>query len=230
WELAGVVFPHRPEWAVGNFWAPEISEHKGRYSIYYVGRKRGGPLAVAVATADKPSGPYTDHGPIVAQDAGSIDPVAATDEKGIPYLIWKEDGNSRKRPTPIWAQRLNDDGTRLIGEMRELIRNDVDWEGTLVEGPFVLRRGDWFYLFYSGNGCCGTGCNYALGVARAHSLLGPWEKNPKNPILPANAAWRCPGHGSIVSTPGGRDFLLYHSYHAQTFTYVGRQGLLDEVK
>ena len=36
WELAGVVFPHRPEWAVGNFWAPEISEHKGRYSIYYV--------------------------------------------------------------------------------------------------------------------------------------------------------------------------------------------------
>src|SRR5436190_9369234 len=116
WKLSGVVFAHRPEWAVGNSWAPEISEHNGRYAIYYVGRKRGGPLAVAVATADKPSGPYTDHGPMVAQEAGSIDPVAATDEKGLRYLIWKEDGNSRKRPTPIWAQRLDDAGTKLIGE------------------------------------------------------------------------------------------------------------------
>src|SRR5579862_6594648 len=28
WEQKGVVFDHRPEWAVGNFWAPEISQYK----------------------------------------------------------------------------------------------------------------------------------------------------------------------------------------------------------
>src|SRR3954463_2358171 len=54
WELTGTVFPHRPEWAVANFWAPEMSEFQGHYFIYYVGRKAGGPLAVAVATAEKP--------------------------------------------------------------------------------------------------------------------------------------------------------------------------------
>src|SRR5690349_8124547 len=54
WEQTGSVFPHRPEWATANFWAPEISQHKGTYFVYYVGRKRGGPLAVAVATAAKP--------------------------------------------------------------------------------------------------------------------------------------------------------------------------------
>src|SRR5580765_6951986 len=54
WEQTGSVFMHRPEWAVGNFWAPEISQFNGKYFVYYVGRKRGGPLAVAVATADKP--------------------------------------------------------------------------------------------------------------------------------------------------------------------------------
>jgi xylan 1,4-beta-xylosidase len=230
WELTGAVFPHRPDWATGNFWAPEISEFKGRYYVYYVGRKRGGPLAVAVATAEKPSGPYTDHDPLVAQEDGSIDPVPATDESGVRYLVWKEDGNSRNRPTPIWAQRLNDDGTKLIGEPRELIRNDADWEGGLVEGPFILRRNDWFYLFYSGNGCCGVGCNYALGVARARSLLGPWEKNPANPILAGNETWKCPGHGSIVTDAQGRYWLLYHAYSTGGSVFTGREGMLDEVK
>jgi beta-xylosidase len=230
WELLGPVFPHRPEWATGNFWAPEISEFNGRYYVYYVGRKQDGPLAVAVATADKPGGPYTDHGPLVAQEDGSIDPVPVTDKDGIRYLVWKEDGNSRKHPTPIWAQKLNDDGTRLVGEPRELIRNDTAWEGKLVEGPFILQRNDWFYLFYSGAGCCGAGCNYALGVARAHSLFGPWEKNPANPILDGNATWKCPGHGSIVADAAGRYWLLYHAYSTAGSVFTGREGMLDEVK
>src|SRR5882762_1704524 len=63
WETVGSVFPHRPDWAMANFWAPEISEYQGKYFVYYVGRKKGGPLAVAVATADDPAGPYVDHGP-----------------------------------------------------------------------------------------------------------------------------------------------------------------------
>jgi beta-xylosidase len=231
WELTGSVFPHRPAWAVGNFWAPEISEFKGRYAVYYVGRKRGGPLTVAVATADKPGGPYIDRGPLVGQDDGSIDPAPATDENGVRYLIWKEDGNSRGQPTPIWAQSLNDDGTKLAGEPHELIRNDAaSWEGGVVEGPFILRRNGWFYLFYSGNGCCGTGCSYALGVARAHSLLGPWEKNPANPILAGNETWKCPGHGSIVQDAQGRYWFLYHAYSTGGSVFTGREGMLDEVK
>ncbi len=126
------------------------------------------------------------------------------DENGALYLVWKEDGNSIGKPTPIWAQPLNSDGTKLTGEAKELIRNDTDWEGGVVEGPYVLRRGDWFYLFYSGNGCCGPGCNYALGVARAHALSGPWQKNPSNPILAGNGDWKCPGHGSVVTDETGR--------------------------
>jgi beta-xylosidase len=230
WETVGSVFPKRPDWAVANFWAPEISEYHGRYYVYYVGREHGGPLAVAVATADQPSGPYKDHGPMVAQPAGSIDPAPVTDENGVRYLVWKEDGNSRGQPTPIWAQPLTEDGTQLSGQPKELIRNDTPWEGGLVEGPFILRRGEWFYLFYSGNGCCGSGCNYALGVARSKTLLGPWEKNPANPILAGNATWKCPGHGSIVTDESGRYWLLYHAYSTGGSIFTGREGMLDEVK
>jgi xylan 1,4-beta-xylosidase len=230
WEIAGAVFQKRPDWSNGNYWAPEISEYRGRYFVYYVGhKKQDGPLCVAVATAKKPNGPYSDHGPVICQDDGAIDPVAVTDERGERYLVWKEDGNSRNQPTPIWAQKLSSDGTKLTGERKELIRNDATWEAQLVEGPFILRRNGWFYMFYSGNACCGRECNYALGVARSRKLLGPWEKNPKNPILRGNEAWKCPGHGSIVSDQKGRDFLLYHAYHAKDFVYVGREALLDEV-
>ncbi|HEY9232027.1 MAG TPA: family 43 glycosylhydrolase, partial [Blastocatellia bacterium] len=175
-------------------------------------------------------GPYTDHGPLVCQEDGSIDAMAVTDENGARFLVWKEDGNSRNQPTPIWAQRLSSDGTRLVGERKELIRNTAAWESNLVEGPFILRHGDYFYMFYSGNACCGRGCNYALGVARSARLLGPWEKYPANPILKGNEHWKCPGHGSIVSDARGRDFLLYHAYHPKDFVYAGRQALLDEVK
>jgi xylan 1,4-beta-xylosidase len=229
WEHVGNVFEKRPEWSVGNYWAPEIAEHKGTYFIYYVGRKKGGPLSLAVATAPHPLGPWTDHGPMIGQEAGSIDAVPISDENGDRYLIWKEDGNSRNRPTPLWIQKLSADGTKLVGEMKEIIRNDAIWERNLVEGPFVVRRDGWYYLFYSGNACCGRGCNYALGVARAKNLFGPWEKYQHNPILAGNAEWVCPGHGSIVTDHAGRDYLLYHAYHAKTFVYVGRQGLLDEI-
>ncbi|MDB6039528.1 MAG: hypothetical protein JWM99_3369, partial [Verrucomicrobiales bacterium] len=230
WKQVGNVFKKRPDWAVGMFWAPEISQYQGKFFVYYVGRQRNGPLSIAVATAEKPQGPYTDHGPMIGQDAGSIDPVPITDEKGARYLVWKEDGNSRKQPTPIWAQELSPDGTKLIGEMHELIRNDVPWEGNLVEGAFVLKHGDYFYMFYSGNACCGRACTYGLGVARAKKLLGPWEKNPANPVIEGNDTWKCPGHGSIVSDPSGNDYLMYHAYSAKDFIYVGRQALLDRVE
>ena len=229
WRIIGAVFPKMPEWAEANFWAPEIQQWKDKFYLYYVGRKKGGPLAVAVATAEKPEGPWTDHGPLVAQDAGSIDGMAIDDEKGQRWLVWKEDGNSRGKPTPIWAQRLDATGTKLTGEMHELLRNDTAWEGAVVEGPFILRRGDWFYLLYAGNACCGRGCNYAAGVARSKSLLGPWEKNPRNPIVKTNEQFRGPGHGSVVADAKGRLFFLYHAYVLPTFIFTGREMVLDEI-
>ena len=237
WRVAGAVFQKRPAWSVGNYWAPEIAEDRGRFYIYYTAKKKDGPLCVAVATARRPQGPYTDHGPLVCQEVGSIDGFHIRDERGQRYLLWKEDGNSKSVPTPIWAQRLSPDGTRLVGEKQELIRNDQAWEkhaslpyGDLVEGPALVRRGEWFYMFYSGNFCCARECNYQIGVARSRKLLGPWEKNPANPIMTGNDAFKCPGHGTVVSDTRGRDYMMYHAMDAKDFVYVGRQAMLDEIR
>ncbi len=126
-------------------------------------------------------------------------------------------------------QRLAEDGVTLQGAPWAIIRNDRRWEGKVVEGPYLLQRAGWYYLFYSGGACCGEQCNYALGVARSRSLTGPWEKHPGNPIVVANDDWRCPGHGTIVEDSRQRTLLLYHSYTTHEFLRSGRVGVLDEV-
>lgn len=230
WQIVGDVFPKRPEWSNGNYWAPEIWQDKGKFYVFYVAHKVGGSLCIAAATADNPTGPYTDHGALACQDAGSIDAFPIRDENGKLFVVWKEDGNSVNKPTPIWAQELDEKNWKLVGERREILRNDPQtWEGNLVEGPFIMRRGDYFYLFYSGNACCGRGCNYAMGVARSKTLLGSWEKYDANPILKGNENFNCPGHGTAVTTEDGRTFMLYHAYDPKDTNYVGRQALLDEV-
>jgi len=242
WEHVGYLFGRKPAWARGDFWAPELISDGGRILVFYTARRDEGPkkrgtLCVAVATAPSPAGPYTDGGPLVCEiperaNVGSIDPFFVRDERGRPFLVWKADGNDAEpdAPTSIYAQRLSADGTRLLGRRREILRNTEPWERHVTEGSFIMRRGGWFYHFYSGNACCGRECAYALGVARARRLLGPWEKYPRNPLVAANHDWQCPGHGSIVETPDGRDFLLYHSYRKRRDTFsVGREALLDEV-
>ena len=242
WEHVGYLFTRKPAWTRGDFWAPELISDGGRTLVFYTARrdegpKRRGTLCVAVAVAPAPAGPYTDRGPLVCEiperaNVGSIDPFFVRDEHGRPFLVWKADGNDAEpdAPTSIYAQRLSADGTRLLGRRREILRNTEVWERHVTEGSFIMRRGGWFYHFYSGNACCGRECVYALGVARARRLLGPWEKYTRNPILAANRDWQCPGHGDIVETPDGRDFLLYHSYRRRPDTFsVGRETLLDRV-
>jgi xylan 1,4-beta-xylosidase len=229
WQIQGHVFPKLPAWADYYFWAPEISYENGKVYVYYAAHKRNGNLCLGVASADRPEGPYKDHGTLMCEPVGSIDAFPMRDENGKLHLIWKEDGNSVKKPTPIWIMEMNEERTKLIGEKKELFRNDAAWESNLVEGVSMIRHGNYIYAFYAGAGCCGRECSYAMGVARAKNLLGPWEKYEKNPLFNSGDVWKCPGHGTPIERDG-RYFLLYHAYHASGDVYAGRQGVLKEFR
>lgn len=227
WTPAGHVFTKVPDWADYYLWAPEITYENGKVYLYYTGHKKGGNLCIAAAVADKPEGPYTDLGPLMCEQDGSIDAFPMRDENGQLYMIWKEDGNSKGKPTPIWAAPMKEDRTALTGEKKELFRGDAPWERNLVEGISIIRKNDYFYAFYAAAACCGPKCNYGTGIARAKNLLGPWEKYSGNPIVTGDADWKCPGHGTPVEK-NGKYYFLYHAYSQQSGTYGGRQGLLNE--
>ncbi|MFL5789292.1 MAG: family 43 glycosylhydrolase, partial [Flavisolibacter sp.] len=220
------VFTKRPEWADYYFWAPEISYDKGKVYIYYAAHKKNGNLCIGVASANKPEGPYKDHGPLMCQPDGSIDAFPMRNKDGKLYLIWKEDANSINKPTPIWAMQMNESRTALTGEKKELFRNDSKWEGNLVEGVSIIAHGDYFYAIYAASGCCGIACTYAVGVARSKDLLGPWEKYQRNPVLVNNQTWVCPGHGTPIEKDGNY-YFLHHAYNKKSIPFTGREGILS---
>jgi beta-xylosidase len=211
WNLKGHVFTSLPAWADFYFWAPEITSENGKVLVYYTAHKKNGNLCVAVASADSINGQFRDHGPIICQEAGSIDAFEMRDETG----------------KPVWAQELNESRTKLIGEKTKLFSNDQKWEGALVEGVSMLRSGKYYYALFSGASCCGRACSYGIGVARATSLLGPWEKYAANPLLTNSGRWKCNGHGTPVEKDG-RYYFLHHAYDSSGNVFTGRQGVLTE--
>jgi xylan 1,4-beta-xylosidase len=225
WEQTGSIFPDLTSWADFYYWAPELNYDNGKVYVYYTAHKKGGNLCVGVASADSPEGPFKDHGPLVCQEVGSIDGFPIRDENNKLHLIWKEDGNSVNKPTPIWIQEINEERTALIGEKKELFRNDTPWEANLVEGVSVIKNNGYFYSIYAAAGCCGPGCTYATGIARSKSLMGPWEKYSGNPILAGQGDWMCPGHGTAV-TYNGKNYFMYHAYDRSSNKYTGRQALV----
>lgn len=125
--------------------------------------------------------------------------------------------------TPIFAQQMAADGRSLIGEPTIVLANDLDWEGHLIEGPWVTRQCDRYWLFYAGNDF--TNPAYGIGVAVSDNLLGPYAKQPE-PLLRSHANWLAPGHASVAPGIDGEPQLFFHAYHPGTGGYNAFRALL----
>lgn len=124
--------------------------------------------------------------------------------------------------TPIHAQRLSAEG-ELVGEDRLVLANDLDWEGHLIEGPWVTRQQGRYWLFYAGNDF-GTPA-YGIGVAVADHPLGPYVKQPL-PLLKSSRSWWAPGHASVAPGLDGAPQLFFHAFFPGTGGYNIFRALL----
>ncbi len=230
WTYLGALFREMPDWTMGSYWAPELFYRAGTYYVYYTARRRSDRKSfIGVATTKDIRQGFTDHGLIIEWTNEAID-AFVIELDGKLYITWKAYGLDRGKAIEILGAELSDDGLKLKGEAFSMLQADAGtWEAGGVEGQCLVKHGDYIYMFYAGNSCCGARCNYQTGVARSRSIRGPWERYSGNPILYSGGQWRCPGHGTLVTTPAGRYFYLYHAYNAATNIYTGRQGLLDEI-
>jgi xylan 1,4-beta-xylosidase len=225
WRRIGAVLPRAPSWTRGHFWAPELYWDGSRLYAYFSASRRGAKACIGVATAPGARGPWRDRGIVTCRPQGMIDVAPVTDEHGQRWLAWKAQGPGGG----IHIQPLRADGLRAAGTATSLLTPDARWEGGVTEGPnFVRRDGEW-YLLYSGGGCCRPPCGYALGVARAPALQGPYEKHPGNPILRDTSSWRCMGHGTLVDAGGDRWHLLHHGRRPGEVGDLRRQVLLTRM-
>jgi hypothetical protein len=125
--------------------------------------------------------------------------------------------------TPVRAQRIADDGRSLLGENKIVLANDLDWEGHLIEGPFVTRQDGRYWLFYAGNDFSTP--SYGIGVAVADNPLGPYTKQGE-PLLRSTREWTAPGHASVAPGLDGKPQLFFHAFHPGTGGYNAFRALL----
>lgn len=188
---------------IGDGYAPSVAEHNGKF--YLVG------CFSELYVADGPLGPFKSLGPITSQDVGEpidgviFDPMLFSDG-GTLYVYYHVKGD-------LVGVALNPrDPTRMVGAPRKLaaFRPDQEWERygeynedprrSFMEGVWMLKEGDTYYLTFTGPGTAlGT---YALGAYKGKSPLGPFEYQKNNPILrKTTGVVPGAGHGSIVRGP-----------------------------
>lgn len=226
WQQVGSIFPAAPHRTFGNYWAPELTQWSGRFLAFYSASRPHGRPCIGVAAATDPAGPWTDEGRALCWPKGVIDPYPFTDADGSRWLLFKgmAPGGS------IYAIRFDEQTLRAYGPATRLISPDVRWEQQVTEGPSLLLHDGTYYLFYSGGHCCRPPCTYAEGVARASSLLGPYVKDPENPILTGDEQWKCPGHGTVLDLGAQGIVFLHHAYQADDDLDLRREALLDGVQ
>jgi len=226
WKSIGPAFKTKPEWTKASFWAPELYVLNDKIFLYYTARRASdGVSYIGVASTDDIYRGFQDHGCLVEFGREAIDAFIFEDG-GKLYISWKAYGLDQ-RPIELLCSELSSDGLKLVGEPFMLLRDD---EKIGMEGQYMFKKGDYYYIIYSIRGCCGARSNYAVSVARSKLFKGPYEKYAGNPILQGNSQeiQSC-GHGTAVETSDGRLYYLFHAYVKGAGFFNGRQAFLKEL-
>jgi arabinan endo-1,5-alpha-L-arabinosidase len=182
-----------------------------------------------VASADKPEGPYTDHGMLFRSNGigvqNCIDPCFIH-EKNKNFLFF---GSFHG----IYFVELSNDGLSVLpGE------TPLQVAGNAYEGTYIHKRGNYYYMFASIGTCCeGTRSTYTTVVARSENLFGPYVDKQGNRMMDnnhevlihKNTMFVGTGHNSeIVTDKKGNDWIFYHAFEANN-AKKGRVLMMDRI-
>jgi arabinan endo-1,5-alpha-L-arabinosidase len=168
----------------------------------------------------------------VSDDFNAIDPNIVFDDKGQPWLSFGSfwGGIRMRRIDPITGKPASSDpklyslAARVMPPHPDPPKPGLppDWQA--VEAPFIVRHGDFYYLFVSFDLCCrGTSSTYRMMVGRSRTVTGSYVDADGKPmllgggtqLLKPNGKWLGPGGESVLQRPEG-DILVFHAYDAVT--------------
>jgi arabinan endo-1,5-alpha-L-arabinosidase len=225
WQGAPAVFDTNPAWiedqvpAATNLWAPDIAYFGGQYHLYYSASSfASNRSCIGHATrAALDTGSFTDHGSIFCSnvttsgdDFNAIDPNVVLDQEGTPWLSFGSFWSGIKQ------FELASDGTRAGDDLIALA--DRPQNSGALEGPFIVRRCGYYYLFVSWGACCDEPWDYELRVGRSTSINGPFTDKTGEDMLDGGGTLLFRGTGSITA-PGHNAVIFvgmraYNVYHA----------------
>ena len=196
----------------GGIHAPTIRYNNGTFyiittNVYSPGDRLPGEMRNFIITAKNPSGPWSE--PHLIEGAPGIDPDIFFDDNGKVYFTGTHhpgDMNSNGIGE-IWIQELDLKNWKLVGN-----RHSV-WDGAFgccTEGPHIYKEHGLYYLLVAEGG---TGKNHAVMIAASKEIFGPYEENPRNPILTSRHLSNeyfvnSTGHADIIKLPDGRWYMV----------------------
>lgn len=202
WELIGHALEKQPPFDVfdkvqhgGGVWAPCIRYHNNEFYIYYPDPDFG----VYMVKATNPKGPWSE--PLLVQAGkGLIDPSPLWDTDGKAYLVYALAGSRAGVKSVILINRMNADGTKLLGNSVMLI--DGHKNHPTIEGPKIYKRNGWYYIFAPAGGVP-TGWQM---VMRSKNIFGPYED--KIVMAKGKTDINGPHQGAWVDTKTGENWFL----------------------
>ena len=201
--------------------ASTIRHHDGLFYVITTNNVAGN-MVNFIVTAVDPRGPWS--APHVVEGAPGIDPSLFFDDDGRAWYV----GNHMP-PDPefdgqaeIWLQELDLDSMQLIGERHYLWRGCCG--GVWAEGPHIYKKDGYYYLLISEGG---TAYEHALAVAISENITGPYQNNPRNPVLThRQLSYDFPitgvGHADLVELQDGRWYSVALGWRL----IDGRHGIL----
>lgn len=227
----GKVFP----WARGDgAWASQaikrevevvtIDESKNRkvekctkWYWYVAVFRKGGQSCIAVATADRVEGPWTDAiGKPLVEGRGYIDPSVFVDDDGQAWLFW---GNCGGDPG-CWYAPLKENMVELAGEVKPVpgLMDESAFgkplkkkygagagkpiDTNFEEAPWIYKHDGKYYLEYAAGGVPEN-----WSYSWADSIHGPWHFGGK---VMENAGGTGTIHGGSVFF-NGEWYMVYHN-------------------
>lgn len=200
-DHGSVLRPTDFKWAVGEAWAAQVVEKDGKF-YFYTTAQAGEPYsskAIGVAVGDSPTGPFTDAlgRPLVTDDMtdngargwwNDIDPTVLIDGDDA-WLCW---GNGTCFLAKLKPNMIEIDGDIEVLDMPRY-----------VEGPWLHKAGDTYYLTYASMGKGGETISYAT----APSMKGPWTPQGELTGAAENSFTIHPG----IAEFNGQWYLFYHN-------------------
>ena len=198
----------------GGIHAPSIRYHDGLFYIVTtnvyspVDKSKPTEMVNFILTAKNPAGPWSD--PHVIEGAPGIDPDIFFDDNGKVWFVGTHDtGNPNKNGIgEIWIQELDLNNWKLKGQRHSIWRGACG--GCCVEGPHIYKQYGRYYLMVAEGG---TSYNHAVMIASSKNIEGPYDSNPKNPILTSrhlsNNNWvHSTGHADLVQLKDNRWYMV----------------------
>ena len=150
WQNEGQVYfgNNKNGWGVGDYWAPEVYHHKGKFYMFYSAQWKVNPtnelenFKIGVAVADKPTGPFIDlyDRPVYNPTYPIIDANVLFEPDGKCYLYYSRCCYKHPVESEVadWARSIG-----LYKEVEESwvygIEMKPDFSGVIGEPVLLLR-------------------------------------------------------------------------------------------